>query len=204
MPVELRGQRTPPFTFMSAQQACLCLTTGANSLGTTGVKAARLIAKKANSSRDVNVIVGTLSHLQIFKRGRQLDASGGLCYLIVNDWPHRAVIGDGCRFDHGAGLRVRTDLHRFRFTSAKGLQAGMLREQIVLRGFNQENCSCFPTVCEKRFGRRIERYVRCRINRYCARICFVRSTTSRSSLVVHVATAAVGGSLHVSHLIHRL
>jgi len=132
---------------MSAQHECFCLTMVADSSGTTGVKAARLIARKANSSRAVNVIARTLSHLDIFERTRASRRTGLIVLPILNDGPDFDLVANGCRADYDTGLRFGSDLHCFRFTSAKGVQAWLLREQIVLRDFNQENCAGFATVC---------------------------------------------------------
>ena len=123
---------------------------GADSPGTTGVKAARLIARRANSSRAVNIIARIVSHLEIF--ATQVDGLGELCYLIVDAEEDRDFADDDRRADDVARLRFGSDLHCFRFTSAKGVQSRVLREQIVLLDFNQENCSSFATVCQKRCG----------------------------------------------------
>jgi hypothetical protein len=61
-----------------------------------------------------------------------------LCNLVVDVTQDRDLTGAGCRVDHGARLRFGAELHYFRFAGAKGVQAWLLRKQIVLRDFNQE------------------------------------------------------------------
>ena len=76
---ELIGQRAPLFTFMSAQQECFCSTSGAESLGITGVKVARLVARVANNIRTtksigLNNIIG-----EDFRKESQVDVASKMC-----------------------------------------------------------------------------------------------------------------------------
>jgi len=75
-----------------------------------------------------------------------------LCYLVVDGEPDRDLVDDDGRGNYGTSLRFGSDLHCFRFTSAQGVQAWLLREQIMLRDFNQESCTGFATVCQERCG----------------------------------------------------
>jgi len=85
------------------------------------------------------------------------------------------------------------------------MQAGLLREQIVLRDFNQAHRSCVAALCKKRLWIGVERDLRCNCDCWLSRLFFVRSTTLfLAHTIVCDRVTAVGGPLHVSHLIQRL
>jgi hypothetical protein len=71
-----------------------------------------------------------------------------MCYLVLDGKQDCDFRGDSCRADDSAGLCFGANLHCFRFTSATGMQARLLHEQIMLRDFNEANC-CGP-FCQKR------------------------------------------------------
>ena len=118
--------------------------TGADSLGTTGVKAARLIARKANSNRAEQLHCPNCITPGNFRKDQGKSTHCVRCVIELSMLSRIAIsTSDGYRADDGAGLRFGADLHHFRFTGPKGVQARLLREQILLRDFNEENSSGF-------------------------------------------------------------
>jgi hypothetical protein len=139
---------------------------------------------------------------KIFERASRVDALLWMCYLVLDAEQDRDFRGGGCRPDDSAGLRVGPDLHCFRFTSPTVLQARLLHEQIVLRDFNEANCS--GTLCQERRWIRIQCHTSCGSDCDLSALRRVRSTISPAHFVVCSCVAATRGSLHVSDLIHRL
>jgi hypothetical protein len=67
---------------------------------------------------------------------RFLDARSNLCYKRELDVEQDHHFGrDGCRADYSAGESHGAVMHSFQRASTKSVQAGLLRQQNVLRDF---------------------------------------------------------------------
>jgi len=190
----LTGQLCDASALISAQQCILGSVARANRSGRVGLKEPIPRTKIANRS-----LAGMRSYSSTIRHTAPLVVS-----IRPDARPNRDFDFRGDRADRSAISCFSADLHRLRLTGAEILQAGLLREQDLLRDFAKEQCPGFTAIRKKLHRLRVERDLRRVPQPSCATLHFVRSTTFFSRDLARASCAAALGSLYVSHLIRRL